>query len=318
GLRDCPPILATGRYAQWRSCFLRYIDTRPNGDALRKCILEGPYTPSTVIILAVPATKNAPVVPERTTVKTILNMSPENKAHFESKKEAIHLLLTEIKDEIYSTVDACKKAHEMWEAIERQQQAAESLQKAATAEFPKSAAAYTELLIKLYKPTNNNLKTSSNSKHKNVDSTPRYKNDNHTGQFGNQRTVNVAGAKETVDSQVQYDTGYNVFSNERHHSEQPESISNTCVVEKVDSNVIPDSPNMSDNDIQTDQNAVKVMMSTEFERYKALNNRTVAYDKLERKLNETLGLLPQKEIDIKEGLKVKAYEISVVKEKRDK
>ncbi|GKG29052.1 hypothetical protein Tco_0416417, partial [Tanacetum coccineum] len=30
---------------------------------------------------------------------------------------------------------------------------------------------------------------------------------------------------------------------------------NPCVVEKVDSNVIPDSPNICDNDIQTDQNA---------------------------------------------------------------
>ncbi|GKC23208.1 hypothetical protein Tco_1025358 [Tanacetum coccineum] len=47
------------------------------------------------------------------------------------------------------------------------------------------------------------------------------------------------------------------------------------------------------------------------------NDRTVDYDKLERKLNETLGLLAQKEIDIKEGLKLKAYEISVVKEKHD-
>ncbi|GKA90069.1 retrovirus-related pol polyprotein from transposon TNT 1-94, partial [Tanacetum coccineum] len=56
---------------------------------------------------------------------------------------------------------------------------------------------------------------------------------------------------------------------------------------------------------------------TEFERYKAFNDRTVDYDKLEHKLNEALGLLAQKEIDIKEGLKVKAYEISVVKEKHD-
>ncbi|GJR03358.1 hypothetical protein Tco_0526342, partial [Tanacetum coccineum] len=56
---------------------------------------------------------------------------------------------------------------------------------------------------------------------------------------------------------------------------------------------------------------------TEFERYKAFNDRTVNYDKLERKLNETLGLLAQKDINIKEGLKVKAYEISVVKEKHD-
>ncbi|GJS57900.1 hypothetical protein Tco_0652684 [Tanacetum coccineum] len=43
----------------------------------------------------------------------------------------------------------------------------------------------------------------------------------------------------------------------------------------------------------------------------------IDYDKLERKLNETLGLLAQKEIDIKEGLKVKAYKISIVKEKHD-
>ncbi|GJZ88836.1 hypothetical protein Tco_0660618 [Tanacetum coccineum] len=56
---------------------------------------------------------------------------------------------------------------------------------------------------------------------------------------------------------------------------------------------------------------------TEFERFKAFNDRTVDYDKLERRLNETLGLLAQKEIDIKESLKVKAYEISVVKEKHD-
>nr|GEU47222.1 hypothetical protein [Tanacetum cinerariifolium] len=55
----------------------------------------------------------------------------------------------------------------------------------------------------------------------------------------------------------------------------------------------------------------------EFEKYKAYNDRTVDYDKLERKLNETLGLLAQKYIDIKEGLKLKAYEISVVKEKHD-
>nr|GEV70207.1 hypothetical protein [Tanacetum cinerariifolium] len=101
GSRDRPSMLAIGRYAQWRSHFLRYIDTRPNGDALKMCILE---------------------VPERTTVETTLNMSPENKAHFESENEAIHLILTGIGDEIYSTVDACKTAHEIWEAIERLQQ----------------------------------------------------------------------------------------------------------------------------------------------------------------------------------------------------
>nr|GEX55498.1 hypothetical protein [Tanacetum cinerariifolium] len=51
-----------------------------------------------------------------------MNMYPENKAHYESEKEAIHSILTGIGDEIYSTVDACKTAQEMWEAIERLQQ----------------------------------------------------------------------------------------------------------------------------------------------------------------------------------------------------
>ncbi|GJR88559.1 reverse transcriptase domain-containing protein [Tanacetum coccineum] len=120
--RDRPPMLATGRYAQWRSRFLRYIDTRPNGDALRKCILIGPYTPTIVTTPAVPATEDSPPIPEQTTVETVMNMTPENRAHFESEKEAIHLILTGIGDEIYSTVDACQTAQEMWEAIERLQQ----------------------------------------------------------------------------------------------------------------------------------------------------------------------------------------------------
>ncbi|GJR43643.1 hypothetical protein Tco_1311746 [Tanacetum coccineum] len=83
GSRDRLPMLATRRYAQWQSRFLRYIDIRPNGDAMRKYILEGPYQPTTVTIPDVPATKNSPPVPEQTAVETILTMSPENKAQYE-------------------------------------------------------------------------------------------------------------------------------------------------------------------------------------------------------------------------------------------
>nr|GEX91425.1 hypothetical protein [Tanacetum cinerariifolium] len=122
GLKDRPPMLVTERYAQWKSCFLRYIDTRTNGDALRKCILEGPYKLTTVTIPAVPAIDDTPIVPERTVVETLLTISPKNKARYESKKEAIYLLLTGIMGEIYSTINACKTAHEMWMVIERLQQ----------------------------------------------------------------------------------------------------------------------------------------------------------------------------------------------------
>ncbi|GJR05043.1 hypothetical protein Tco_0528027 [Tanacetum coccineum] len=51
---------------------------------------------------------------------------------------------------------------------------------------------------KIYKTYQQHLRTSSNTRNKNVDTTLRYKNDNQTGQFGNQRVVNVVGARETV------------------------------------------------------------------------------------------------------------------------
>ncbi|GJS71463.1 hypothetical protein Tco_0704304 [Tanacetum coccineum] len=185
--------------------------------------------------------------------------------------------------------------------------------------------------------------------------------------------------------EVPYTAEYNVFVVDTKHSEQPECIINTCVVEKADRNVTLDSPDMCDNETQTDHNVVEcddvcvalanlianlkldidenktiqkqlkkanssltqelkeckstlaetsrtlgesnsirdsflvVLQNkhTELKKYMAFNDRTVNYDKLKRKLNETLGLLAQKDIGIKEGLKLKAYEISVVQEKHD-
>ncbi|GKE20818.1 hypothetical protein Tco_1432330, partial [Tanacetum coccineum] len=56
---------------------------------------------------------------------------------------------------------------------------------------------------------------------------------------------------------------------------------------------------------------------TELEKYTALNDLTSDYKILQTKLNETLGLLALKDIDIQEGLKTKTYEISVVNQKHD-
>ncbi|GJU79863.1 hypothetical protein Tco_1282228 [Tanacetum coccineum] len=62
-----------------------YWASPPNGVALWKCILKGPYTPTIVTTPAVPATESSPTVPEQTIVET-------------------------------------QTAQEMWEAIERLQQ----------------------------------------------------------------------------------------------------------------------------------------------------------------------------------------------------
>nr|GFB80618.1 hypothetical protein [Tanacetum cinerariifolium] len=52
--------------------------------------------------------------------------------------------------------------------------------------------------------------------------------------------------------QVQNDAEYNVFANVLQHSEQSKSVSKTCLVETNDSNVILDSPDMCEDDIQND------------------------------------------------------------------
>ncbi|GKD23169.1 hypothetical protein Tco_1224872, partial [Tanacetum coccineum] len=57
--------------------------------------------------------------------------------------------------------------------------------------------------------------------------------------------------------QVQNHDENNVLANERRHSEQPESINDTYVLEKDDSNVTHDSSNICNNDNQVDQNAAE-------------------------------------------------------------
>nr|GFA20807.1 hypothetical protein [Tanacetum cinerariifolium] len=76
----------------------------------------------------------------------------------------------------------------------------------------KNLALITKYFKKIYKPTNNNLMTSSNSRNKNVDTTPWYKNDDHSGQFGNQRTVNVVEAREKVGSPIVQQSGIQCFN----------------------------------------------------------------------------------------------------------
>ncbi|GKC39373.1 retrovirus-related pol polyprotein from transposon TNT 1-94 [Tanacetum coccineum] len=79
-------------------------------------------------------------------------------------------------------------------------------------DMQKNLALIAKYFKKLYKPTNNNLRTSSNTRNKNVDTTPRYRNDNQTGQFGNQRAVNVVGARETVGGPVVQQSGIQCFN----------------------------------------------------------------------------------------------------------
>nr|GFA91963.1 hypothetical protein [Tanacetum cinerariifolium] len=79
-------------------------------------------------------------------------------------------------------------------------------------DMQKNLALITKYFKKIYKPTNNNLITSLNSRNKNVDTTTRYKNDNQSGQFRNHRTMNVAGARENVGSPIVQLSGIQCFN----------------------------------------------------------------------------------------------------------
>ncbi|GJS73513.1 hypothetical protein Tco_0706354 [Tanacetum coccineum] len=68
--------------------FYYSIDTKSNGEYLRKCIFEGPYTPTNVLIAAVEAAENILPVAAHEEAETIHNMTTENKLYFQAEKEA--------------------------------------------------------------------------------------------------------------------------------------------------------------------------------------------------------------------------------------
>nr|GEZ41678.1 hypothetical protein [Tanacetum cinerariifolium] len=266
GGKDRPPMLAPGNYVQWKSIINKYIDIKPNHELLHYC-LKNPLYKFTWADKTVPDSEG-------------------------------------IDNDIYSTVDACPNACEMWKAIERLKQG-ESInvkdletnlywefrkftsrdgellesyysrfykmmnelvrnqcdvtnhqvnvqfllqlqlewqrsQQAATRnrekaivnspppiydqkpsmvaeddemskdkEIDKLVALISQSFKKIYKPTNNNLRTSSNTSRTNQDNSPSI---NRVTGYENQRIGNVAGAKETVGITMMQKSGIQCYN----------------------------------------------------------------------------------------------------------
>ncbi|GJT19950.1 hypothetical protein Tco_0878656 [Tanacetum coccineum] len=302
---------------------------------------------------------------------TLNRMKAENKLYFQAEKEAIFLILTGIGDEIYSTVDACNTAKEMWTAIERLQQG-ESLnvQDVKTnlfwefGKFTSRDGESMEFLLPICEGCQQRKEIDTSLTHKLFDVLKKFQkrvNDIRSERLArsanplaliaawlnqitvlqescsktlltttlelfklyeqglgryhtkannmsisqairNQRTVTVVARGNSRQFGSAKDLGYSaltardldtmpgsagnqsgfqevspaessstdkpleqvqnhdendMFANVRRHSEQPESINDTYVLEKDDSNVIPDSSNICTNDNQVDQNAAE-------------------------------------------------------------
>nr|GEW39903.1 hypothetical protein [Tanacetum cinerariifolium] len=63
--------------------------------------------------ISIPEIATTEAVPEHTVPEHYQNVSHENRVYYDDEIEAIHMILSEIRDDIYSTVDACTTAKEM-------------------------------------------------------------------------------------------------------------------------------------------------------------------------------------------------------------
>nr|GFA16063.1 putative reverse transcriptase domain, aspartic peptidase domain protein [Tanacetum cinerariifolium] len=187
GCKDRPPMLAPGNYVQWKSRIKRYIDTKPNHELIHYCLENPPYelvneiqaekiarVPNPLALIA----QQQPVYhPQTHPTHYKQNFSSRSQqAATRNRGKAIVNSPQPIYDQEPSMVDDDETSKDK--------------------EIDKLMALISLSFKKIYKPTNNNLRTSSNTSRENQDNSPRI--NKNTG-YEIQKSGNVAGARETVE-----------------------------------------------------------------------------------------------------------------------
>nr|GEV51597.1 hypothetical protein [Tanacetum cinerariifolium] len=181
GSKDRPPMLAPGNYVQWKSRIKRFIDTKSNHELIHYCLKNPPYK-YTWTYKYVPSFEGSSETTTERYMKNYKNVSQDIHDQLNAEAEAVQIILTGIDNDIYSTVDACPNACEMWKEIEWLKQAATRNRGKATVNSPsptydqepsmvveddemskdkeidKLMALISLSFKKIYKPTNNNFK----------------------------------------------------------------------------------------------------------------------------------------------------------------
>nr|GEX05250.1 hypothetical protein [Tanacetum cinerariifolium] len=219
GSKDRPPMLAPGNYVQWKSRIKIYIDTKPNHELIHYCLENPPYELGWKD-KEVPTSKGSLVIRTKRVNETYKNVSQDIRDQLNAEAKAVQIILTGIDNDIYSTVDACPNASRSQQAATRNRGKAtvntpqpiydqepsmvdEDDETSKDKEIDKLMALISLSFKKIYKPTNNNLRTSSNTSRANQDNSSRI---NRNAGYENQRNGNVAGARDTVGSTVRDDT----------------------------------------------------------------------------------------------------------------
>ncbi|GKD30608.1 hypothetical protein Tco_1241386, partial [Tanacetum coccineum] len=181
-------------------------------NALHNAIMEAGSKDRPPMLAPVPVAEGSSETTTQRYMENYKNVSQNIRDQLNAEAEAVQIILTGIDNDIYSIVDACLNACEISQQSTRNRGKAIVTSSAPTydpepatvtedeemskeKEIDKLMALISLSFKKIYKPTNNNLRTSSNSSRANQDNSPRI---NRGTGYDNQRVVNVAGARENV------------------------------------------------------------------------------------------------------------------------
>nr|GEW56348.1 probable acyl-CoA dehydrogenase IBR3 [Tanacetum cinerariifolium] len=121
GGKDRPPMLAPGNYVQWKSRIKRYIDTKPNHELIHYCLKNPPYE-YTWKDKVVPVFEGSFETTTERCMENYKNVSQDIRDQLNAEAEAVQIILTGIDNDIYSIIDVCPNACEMWKAIKKLKQ----------------------------------------------------------------------------------------------------------------------------------------------------------------------------------------------------
>ena len=115
GSMSKPPTLVREEYPQWKIRMINFLNGHDR--ALFQSIVSGPHIPI-VEIAAVPGTNETPEIPASFALKSENLWSTEDKKKVETEERAKSLLIMALPNDMFSYVDACTSAKEIWDQLE--------------------------------------------------------------------------------------------------------------------------------------------------------------------------------------------------------